>query len=229
MRMERLIVVVETMELVSAVCNKMAKRPAFADVATDFCTEKEAGASLMYSKDKDFLANARLVIYGYPRTVEGAVARSHASLFVEQTDEYSLDLFIDLCEALVTHTFTVCFRSFGYKYGAPVDAETVFDCRELPNPYWQIELREHNGTDQEVIDYLDGDPRVEAMAKRVEAYLEPYIEEVRNQGKCGCLVIDFGCTGGQHRSVYMAHRMAARFADAYSVIEYHRESKGRYR
>jgi len=103
------------------------------------------------------------------------------------------------------------FRSFGFKKGVPGDADYVFDVRCLPNPYWDPELRDLSGRDQPVRDFLDQAPMVEAMARDVTAFLETWIPRFEEVNRT-YLTIAFGCTGGRHRSVYMAERIARHFA-----------------
>lgn len=107
---------------------------------------------------------------------------------------------------------TLLFQSFGYKHGTPLDADFVFDVRCLPNPYWEQGLRNFCGRDAPVIEYLEKHPEVQDMLARLGAFLEHWLpsfeRELRND-----LTIAIGCTGGQHRSVYIAERLAAHFKD----------------
>jgi UPF0042 nucleotide-binding protein len=106
---------------------------------------------------------------------------------------------------------TLLFQSFGFKKGVPLDADYVFDVRCLPNPHWQPELRALTGRDPPVVGFLERHPEVQAMfedlARFIERWLPRFEEERRSY-----LTIAVGCTGGQHRSVYFAERLAAHFA-----------------
>ncbi len=104
------------------------------------------------------------------------------------------------------------FRSFGFKKGVPGDADFVFDVRCLPNPYWDLALRDLTGMDDAVIDYLDADPLVQEMVADVSAFLGKWVERFEAVNR-SYLTIAFGCTGGRHRSVYMATRVARHFTD----------------
>lgn len=102
-------------------------------------------------------------------------------------------------------------RSFGFKNGVPGDADFVFDMRALPNPYWDADLRDLSGRDQAVADFLEHSPQVREMVDDISRFLDawvPRFEEVNRS----YLTIAFGCTGGRHRSVYMAEAMARHFA-----------------
>ena len=103
------------------------------------------------------------------------------------------------------------FQSFGFKHGVPSDADFVFDVRCLPNPYWDVALRDHTGRDAPVAEFLDAAPMVERLAQDVGEFLDTWIGQFEQANRT-YLTIAFGCTGGRHRSVYMAERMARRFA-----------------
>ncbi len=102
------------------------------------------------------------------------------------------------------------FESFGYKHGIPGDADFVFDVRSLPNHYWEHTLRHLTGCDPEVIDYLSGHPAVNRMVAALSEFLTQRIAEF-SQANRSYLTIAIGCTGGQHRSVYVAERLAEHF------------------
>jgi RNase adapter protein RapZ len=117
---------------------------------------------------------------------------------------------------------TLVFESFAFKYGVPLDADFVFDVRVLPNPHYIRELRPLSGRDAAVADYLGAQPEVGEMLDQVEAFLRrwlPAFEEDRR----GYLTVAIGCTGGQHRSVYLVEQLALRFADRGSTLVRHRE------
>ena len=103
------------------------------------------------------------------------------------------------------------FQSFGFKHGVPSDADFVFDVRCLPNPYWDAQLRDQSGRDTPVRDYLDAAPMVQKLAADIGRFLETWVEQFEEVNRT-YLTIAFGCTGGRHRSVYMAERMAREFA-----------------
>ena len=91
-----------------------------------------------------------------------------------------------------------------------MDADFVFDMRCLPNPYWELSLRDKTGTNQEVIDFLDQHSQVQKMKNDVKKFLDSWISEFEAMNKL-YLTIAFGCTGGRHRSVYIAESMANSF------------------
>ena len=112
---------------------------------------------------------------------------------------------------------SLMFESFGYKHGIPGDADFVFDVRTLPNPYWEHSLRHLNGRDAPVIEYLAGHAPVRAMLKDMIEFLERRLGEFA-QANRSFLTIAVGCTGGQHRSVYIADQLAEHFRGSYPHV-----------
>ena len=98
------------------------------------------------------------------------------------------------------------FESFGFKRGMPVDADLVFDVRCLPNPYWKADLRDFSGLDQPVIDYLAAQTDVEEMFQDILAYLSKWLPRFAASNRA-YVTVAIGCTGGYHRSVYLAERL----------------------
>ena len=117
---------------------------------------------------------------------------------------------------------TLLFESFGYKHGVPLDADLVFDVRCLPNPHYEPALQALTGRDPEVVEFLESLPEVERMYGDifhfVSSWLPDYARDNRNY-----LTVAIGCTGGQHRSVYLVERLALFFAPRHQVQIRHRE------
>jgi len=104
-------------------------------------------------------------------------------------------------------TMSVLIESFGFKYGIPADADFVFDLRCLPNPYWTLALRGLTGLDCEVTEFLDSHELFVGMYDDILGFLRRWIPEYRKAHR-GYLTVAIGCTGGQHRSVYMVEKLA---------------------
>ncbi|MBK6584731.1 MAG: RNase adapter RapZ [Gammaproteobacteria bacterium] len=104
----------------------------------------------------------------------------------------------------------VLFESFGFKRGIPIDADIVFDLRCLPNPHWVPHLRQLSGKDALVIRFLEQSPEVGEMLNDIAAYLEKWLPRFANSNR-SYMTVALGCTGGQHRSVYMCERLLERF------------------
>ncbi|MBT8100352.1 MAG: RNase adapter RapZ, partial [Gammaproteobacteria bacterium] len=116
-----------------------------------------------------------------------------------------------------TNTLSVLIESFGFKHGIPADADFVFDMRCLPNPYWTVSLRGLTGRDAEVQEFLDAQPAFNTMYEDVLAFLKRWIPEY-NKVHRGYLTVAIGCTGGQHRSVYMTDKLAAALRDLHDPV-----------
>ena len=113
---------------------------------------------------------------------------------------------------------SILIESFGYKHGIPADADFVFDVRCLPNPYWEPKLRPLNGKDQSVRDFLSGQPQVVEMIGDIETFLRRWIPRYESFQR-SYLTIAIGCTGGQHRSVFVTESLADRLQDAHGPIQ----------
>ena len=120
---------------------------------------------------------------------------------------------------------TLMFESFGFKHGIPLDADLVFDVRCLPNPHYDPDLRPLTGKDKPVVAFLEAEEEVRNMrddiARFVATWLPCYIRDNRNY-----LTVAIGCTGGQHRSVYIAEWLAGEFAKRARVLVRHRTLAG---
>ncbi|WP_374538758.1 RNase adapter RapZ [Chitinimonas taiwanensis] len=120
---------------------------------------------------------------------------------------------------------TVIFQSFGFKHGLPLDADLVFDARCIPNPYYDTTLRPLTGRDQLVIDFLEAQPAGQQMYEDVVRYLDTWLPAFDNDNRA-YLTVAIGCTGGQHRSVWLAEKLARRFDGDRQVLTRHRERRG---
>ena len=112
---------------------------------------------------------------------------------------------------------SIMFESFGYKYGIPGGADFVFDARTLPNPYWDPALQPLSGKDAPVIAFLEAQPAVQALLTDIIGFLERRIPLYQENNR-GYLTVAIGCTGGQHRSVFLVERLAQHFAARYPDV-----------
>lgn len=120
----------------------------------------------------------------------------------------------------------ILFQSFGFKHGVPVDADYVFDVRNLPNPYWDPALRIATGRDQSIIDFLQKEPQVQQMQDDISRFLQHWLPSFIEANR-SYITIAIGCTGGQHRSVYMVEQLATLFKQDYPLVQIrHRELGG---
>ncbi|HEX5458363.1 MAG TPA: RNase adapter RapZ [Steroidobacteraceae bacterium] len=112
---------------------------------------------------------------------------------------------------------SLTFESFGFKHGIPGDADFVFDARSLPNPYWEPALRGLTGRDAEVIRFLEGQTDVAALIADIAQFIRARIPEYVASNR-GYLTVAVGCTGGQHRSVYIVDKLVAQFAADFPTV-----------
>jgi UPF0042 nucleotide-binding protein len=117
---------------------------------------------------------------------------------------------------------TLLFESFAFKFGVPLDADLVFDVRVLPNPFYDTTLRPLTGRDAPVIQYLDAQPHAIELLADIRNFVEKWLPSYKNDNR-SYLTVAIGCTGGQHRSVYMAEHLAQHFQNSARVLLRHRE------
>lgn len=119
----------------------------------------------------------------------------------------------------------VSVLSFGFKHGIPLDVDNLFDCRFLPNPHWEEQLRPLTGLDAEVREFVLGRPEAQEFVRRVDALLELVLPASLEEGK-SYFTVAVGCTGGRHRSVAIAEELAARIAArGFTPSVHHRDLK----
>ena len=117
---------------------------------------------------------------------------------------------------------TLVFESFAFKRGIPVHADYVFDVRMLPNPHYEALLRPLTGRDAPVAEFLRQHPEVERMQAHIDQFLRHWLEALARDHR-SYVTVAIGCTGGQHRSVYLVERLAAAFAGGWVTLKRHRE------
>ena len=151
---------------------------------------------------------------------------ANADMFIDtsRTNVHQLrDLIMEFHGNSGNSEFSLLLRSFGYKHGLPTDADFVFDARCLPNPYWQPSLRALSGMDAEVSEYLDRETVAQQYYKQLEQFLGEWIPHFRADNR-SYLSIAIGCTGGQHRSVYLVEKLARQLdLQGAEVVKRHRE------
>ncbi|MEO8024781.1 RNase adapter RapZ [Polaromonas sp.] len=117
---------------------------------------------------------------------------------------------------------TLVFESFAFKRGVPVDADYVFDVRMLPNPHYEPELRHLTGKDETVVNYLQGHAEVGDMFRHIEQFLAHWLQALARDHR-SYVTVAIGCTGGQHRSVYLVEQLARAFSPHWVTLKRHRE------
>ena len=117
---------------------------------------------------------------------------------------------------------TLVFESFAFKRGVPGDADFVFDVRMLPNPHYESELRALTGRDAPVAEFLKRQPEVGKMLRHIDRFLGYWLDALARDHR-SYVTVAIGCTGGQHRSVYIVEQLAASFAGKWATLKRHRE------
>ena len=120
-----------------------------------------------------------------------------------------------------TGPVTLLFESFGYSHGIPLDADWVIDARMLPNPHYDEKLRPYTGRDAPVVEFLESQEMVQRLYADVREFLARWLPELVRDNR-SYLTVAIGCTGGKHRSVYLAERLAAGFRSEWPVLVRHR-------
>lgn len=150
----------------------------------------------------------------------------NANLFIDtsRTNVHQLrDLIQERVGSGEHQELSLLFESFGFKHGVPGDADFVFDARCLPNPHWDPKLRPLTGRDQAVAEFLDQHELVRAMLEQIRDFLHFWLPHFKADNR-SYLTVAIGCTGGQHRSVYLTERLAAWFQEHHqNVALRHRE------
>ncbi len=117
---------------------------------------------------------------------------------------------------------TLVFESFGFKRGIPIDADYVFDVRMLPNPHYETALRPLTGKDEPVQKFLQTYPDVKTMQTHIETFIEHWLPSLEKDHR-NYITVAIGCTGGQHRSVYLVEQLSQHFAKDWFTLKRHRE------
>ena len=138
------------------------------------------------------------------------------------TSGLSLHQLRDLIKSTVVphqqESMSILFESFGFKRGVPSDSDFVFDVRCLPNPYWKVELRTQTGNDDAVIEFLESQVDVASMLADIIGFLTRWIPKFQDNNR-SYMTISIGCTGGQHRSVYLANRLYEHFSQQQPLVK----------
>lgn len=175
-----------------------------------------------------------VVISGIP--LEKAIDEDHA--LVEQLKSKA-DIYIDNTKSSIKEFRTVLYHkiefdeektgitmvsfvSFGIKNGIQKDIDMMVDCRILPNPYWVDSLREKTGMDPEIVEYLNSYSETHQFLANTIAYLEYHLAQMQKVGR-GYYVVGVACSGGQHRSTYVAEYLAKYFSKKYKTLAFHRD------
>ena len=155
------------------------------------------------------------------RTLMGEIAALGHRIDTSDLQPKALRNWIRDLLGLGAGTLALLFESFAFRDGLPLDADWVIDARMLPNPHYDPGLRPLTGRDAAVIAYLEGQEAVQRFLGDVRAFLARWLPEMVKENR-SYLTVAIGCTGGRHRSVYLAEKLAAAFAGDWRVLVRHR-------
>jgi len=158
---------------------------------------------------------------GRERTLLAGVAALAHRIDTSELQPRVLQNWIRELLALDAGSLTLLFESFAYRDGIPLDADWVLDCRMLPNPHYDPQLRPLTGRDSTVAEYLGRDAAVQRWLEDVRALLARWLPEIARENR-SYVTVAIGCTGGRHRSVYLAERLAEAFRVQWRVLVRHR-------
>jgi len=158
---------------------------------------------------------------GRERTLLAGVAALAHRIDTSELQPRVLQNWIRELLALDAGSLTLLFESFAYRDGIPLDADWVLDCRMLPNPHYDPQLRPFTGRDSAVAEYLGRDAAVQRWLEDVRALLSRWLPESARENR-SYVTVAIGCTGGRHRSVYLAERLAEAFRAQWRVLVRHR-------
>jgi UPF0042 nucleotide-binding protein len=148
---------------------------------------------------------------------------SRADLYIN-TSQLSPHQLADLVRERIlgkkTGVMVLVFESFGFKHGIPADADYVFDARFLPNPFWEKDLKKYTGLDQPVIDFLASEALVTKFVWQINSFMMTWLPHLERSNR-SYVTIAIGCTGGRHRSVYVAELLANHFRKERDDIQTH--------
>ncbi|NHB56452.1 RNase adapter RapZ [Acinetobacter sp. 194] len=148
-----------------------------------------------------------------------------ATVHIDTSDKSVHDLKDTLLSKLgQVDNLIVILQSFGYKHGIPLDTDFVFDVRHLPNPHWDLELRKYSGLDEPVQNFLVSQNQTNEMFQDLYVFLEKWLPAFA-EGHRHYITVSIGCTGGQHRSVYIVDRLKKALEAKWSIQVLHREMK----
>jgi UPF0042 nucleotide-binding protein len=205
-------------------------RPVFLDASTDTLVRRfsETRRPHPLSKNMDSGDTHRALIDAIEleRTMLAGLRARSTILDTSQLRPVQLRQWIRDLVGAHTSQLTLVFESFAFKRGVPLDADLVYDVRILPNPYYLRELRPLTGRDAPVAQYLQEQPEVEEMMAQIEAFLRRWLPNFEDDQR-SYLTVAIGCTGGQHRSVYLCEELAKRFAATQHTLLRHRELDAR--
>lgn len=201
----------------------------FLDATTDTLVRRFSETRRRHPLTKDDLLEGRKALVQTIELERELLAGLREQAHVIDTSAIRASQLQSVIKSLVatsTGQLTLVFQSFAFKRGIPLDADYVFDVRMLPNPHYEPSLRDLTGQDPPVVDFLRQQPDVLRMQEHIAQFLDQWLDLLA-QNHRSYVTVAVGCTGGQHRSVYLVERLAERFGPRWTTLRQHRELDGR--
>ena len=203
----------------------VAVRSLFLDAKTDTLVRR-------FSETRRFHPLSRINASDQHRTLVDAIEAERELLCEIREQAHVLDTsmirssqlqgYVKLLVSAPINQLTLVFESFAFKRGVPLDADYVFDVRMLPNPHYESGLRALTGKDEAVASYLRTHPEVDDMFKDIEKFISHWLKALVRDHR-SYVTVAIGCTGGQHRSVYLVEALAISFGQHWQTLKRHRE------
>lgn len=196
----------------------------FLDASTNTLVKRFSETRRRHPLSQDKLATERQALeqdIETERELLGSLRDKSLVLDTSDLKSSQLQTYIKQLIAAPTSQMTLVFQSFGFKHGLPMDSDYVFDVRMLPNPHYETALRPLTGLDWPVIQYLTQQPQVLQMQQDIQTFLERWLN-VLAQNHRSYVTVAIGCTGGQHRSVYLVEALAKHFGPHWPTLRRHR-------
>ena len=200
----------------------------FLDAGTETLVRRFSETRRRHPLSKEELQDGRQALVQSIRLERELLAElREQSLVIDTSNLRNADLlaYVKKLMAVPPGRLTLVFQSFAFKRGVPMDADYVFDVRMLPNPHYDPLLRPLTGLDAPVIGFLRQQPEVGAMQSDITRFLERWLPSLASNHR-SYVTVAIGCTGGQHRSVYLVEELAAHFAGEWTTLRRHREQDG---
>ncbi|MEG0446850.1 MAG: RNase adapter RapZ [Comamonas sp.] len=204
----------------------------FLDASTSTLVRRFSETRRKHPLSQDRIADEHLALeQGIEKERELLAELRDKSMVLDTSDLKSAQLqsYVKQVIAVPMGQMTLVFQSFGFKHGLPTDSDYVFDVRMLPNPHYEQDLRPLTGLDKPVADYLHGQQQVRQMQQDIECFLDRWLP-LMAQDHRSYVTVGIGCTGGQHRSVFLVEALSRHFEKRWPTLRRHRclDFRGRF-
>jgi len=203
----------------------IAIKSIFLDASTDTLVRRYSETRRMHPLSQGNASDQRRALFEaieLERELLGEIREQALVLDTSMIRSSQLQAYVKSLVSAPADRLTLVFESFAFKRGVPLDADFVFDVRMLPNPHYESELRALTGRDKPVADYLLAHPEVAAMFSSIEGFLTQWLQPLVRDHR-SYVTVAIGCTGGQHRSVYLVEALTRAFSQNWQTLKRHRE------